>query len=177
MGIQQKLKIIFFILFLCLVSNGCGNKTTLSNKNNISVAQEKSNPNLEQNRKINTNVAQSTYKETENSLIVSLTDKNIKPMNEDDFIVSDGNNIINLDFPFKNFKINKKEKTIENNYVGETYLGEYIYKTYFHEYDDFDLYVSNLNYNVKNRNFDEYYITQITLKSSNFKTTRNQYWC
>lgn len=30
----------------------------------------------------------------------------------------------------------------------------------------------NTNYNLKNRNFDEYYITQITLKNSTFKTYR-----
>lgn len=37
---------------------------------------------------------------------------------------------------------------------------------------NFDIFVSNLNYNYKNRIFDEYYITQITIKNSTFKTHR-----
>ena len=98
--------------------------------------------------------------------------KDIKPLEALDFSVSDTKNSIRLDSPYKGFKIDKPEEKIDNNYVGETYSGEFIYKNYMHKYADFDLCDSNKNYNLKNRNFDEYYITQITLKNSTFKTYR-----
>lgn len=98
--------------------------------------------------------------------------KDIKPLDVFDFIVTDTKNNIILDSPYKEFKIDRPEKELENNYVGEIYSGEFVYKTYIHMFADFDLYVSNSNYNYKNRNFDEFYITQITLKNSNFKTSR-----
>jgi len=98
--------------------------------------------------------------------------KDIKPLEALDFSVSDTKNRISLDFPYKEFKIDKPEEKIDNNYVGETYSGEFVYKIYMHKYADFDLIVSNANYNLKNRNFDEYYITQIILKNSTFKTYR-----
>lgn len=99
--------------------------------------------------------------------------KDIKPLEPLDFSVSDTKNSIRLDSPYKEFKIDEPEEKLDNNYVGETYSGEFVYKTYMHQYADFDLYVSNSNYNLKDRNFDEYYITQITLKDSTFKTYRD----
>lgn len=96
----------------------------------------------------------------------------IKILEEKDFTVTDGKDSISLDTSYKNFKIDKEEKKLDNNYVGEYVSGEYTYKNFVHEYEDFSIYVSNINYNFKNRNFDEYYITQITLKNSNFKTFR-----
>jgi hypothetical protein len=96
----------------------------------------------------------------------------LRPLDDSDFIVSDGANDIVLDSIFSKFNPEKPEKQIENNYVGEEYVGDYAYKIFTHEYPDYDLYVSNLEYNIKNRNFDEYYITQITLTNSNYKTAR-----
>lgn len=96
----------------------------------------------------------------------------IKPLVYLDFSVSDSKNSIKLDTPYHEFKIDYPEEELDNYYVGETYLGEYVYKTYMHKYAEFDLYVSNTNYNLKNRNFDEYYITQITLSNSSFNTDR-----
>lgn len=87
-------------------------------------------------------------------------------------MVSDSIDSIKLDSPFKDFKNHKPEEKMDNNYVGETTFGEYVYKTYMHKYTDFHLYVSNLNYNLKNRSFDEYYIVQVNLTNFNFKTAR-----
>lgn len=96
----------------------------------------------------------------------------IKLIGASDFIVSDGSNSFRLDLPYKEFTYYKPEERSDNNYVGEVIADDYVYKTYMHKYPDFDIYVSNLNYNHKNRSFDEYYITQITLKNSNMKTSR-----
>jgi len=96
----------------------------------------------------------------------------IKPLTIEDFSVSDGENTIVLDFPYLDFNINLIEEEADNNYVGEINSGEFVYKVYFHNYLSFDLYTSNINYNIKNRDFDEYYITQITLKTPSFKTYR-----
>jgi len=89
-----------------------------------------------------------------------------------DFSVSDGMNTIQLDSSYENFRIEKTEKILDNNYVGNIFAGDFNYKYYIHEFEDFNLYTSNANYNLKDRNFDEYYITQITLLNSSFKTQR-----
>ena len=94
------------------------------------------------------------------------------PVGESDFIVTDGTNSIRLDLPYKEFTFHIPEVEFDNNYVGEIYSGEYVYKVFKHEYPDFIIFTSNLNYNLKNRSFDEYYITQITIKNSNIKTSR-----
>jgi hypothetical protein len=98
-----------------------------------------------------------------------------KALNRDDFKISDGNDTIILDTPYKDLSIRQSEiKTNNsiNNFVGNQVSGGYTYKYYSHQYDDFTLYISNANYNLKNRNFDEMHITQITLKTNNFKTPR-----
>ena len=96
----------------------------------------------------------------------------IKPLLMEDFTVTDGINSIVLDSLFDEFKTDEIEIKHDNNYVGEIYAGDFTYKVFFHEYANFDLYTSNTNYNLKNRNFDEYHITQITLKSQKYKTNR-----
>lgn len=98
---------------------------------------------------------------------------NSKSIQLSDFAITNGKSLIKLDSPFKGFKINIPEEKVVNNYIGETYAGDFVYKTYLHQYKDVDLYVSNANYNLKRRTFDEYYITQITVKKNIFKTPRN----
>jgi len=93
-----------------------------------------------------------------------------KPLGTQDFSVSDGKNTIVLDSPVMDLKIDLPKK--ETTYVGEVYSGDFVYKVHQHAYADFDLFASNANYNLKGRNFDDYHISQITLKSPNFKTFR-----
>ena len=97
----------------------------------------------------------------------------VKPLSESDFTIADGKSSIGLYKEFKDLKIEKQELKNENNYVGEIASGDYFYKYYIHNYDDFDLYLSNANYNLKGKKFDDRYIAQITLKNKcNFKTSR-----
>lgn len=96
----------------------------------------------------------------------------IEPLDTSDFIVSDEKNVITLDSLYTDFKAGEPENKIENNYVGEVYSDDYVYKTYLHEYPDYDLYVSNSSYNLKERDMYDYYITQITLKNSKYTTAR-----
>ena len=100
------------------------------------------------------------------------TTHDAESLKTEDFSVSDGKTAIILDSPFGDFKTDLPEEETGNNYVGEEYSGSFAYKVYQHSYADFDLYTSNRNFNLKGRNFDDYYIAQITLKSSNFKTYR-----
>ena len=93
-----------------------------------------------------------------------------KPLEAKDFSVSDEKTKIVLDSPFMDFKTDLPEE--ETSYVGEEYSGGFAYKVYQHRYADFDLYTSNRNYNFKGRGFDDYYISQITLKTPKFKTDR-----
>lgn len=157
---MKKILICILIIFICVSISACGEKTLKDN-----------NEDDEQIGKLPTNGAKinsPTPAETQSSNPT----KDIYPLEVLDFSVSDTKNSIRLDSPYKEFKIDKPEDKIDNNYVGETYSGEFVYKTYMHKYTDLDLYVSNANYNLKNRNFDEYYITQIALKNSTFKTYR-----
>lgn len=100
---------------------------------------------------------------------------NISSLNAADFTVSDGTNTVILDSDFSEFIPPIPEKQSENNYVGEEYSGDFVYKVFRHGYPDYALYVSNTNYNMKNRSFDEYYITQITFNNSNYQTARGIY--
>lgn len=157
---MKKVVICILIICICLSISACGEKILKDN-----------NESDKQVGTLSTDGAKNNSPTPAESQSSNHT-KDIKPLELLDFSVSDTKNSIRLDSPYKEFKIDKPEEKLENNYVGETYSGEFVYKTYMHKYADFDLYVSNANYNLKNRNFDEYYITQITLKNSTFKTYR-----
>ncbi len=96
-----------------------------------------------------------------------------KSLIEGDFAIIDGKSKIELYTAFKDLKIEKQELKTENNFVGETNSDGFVYKYYMHQYDEFDLYISNANYNIKGKKIDDRYISQITLKKeSGFKTPR-----
>jgi hypothetical protein len=97
-----------------------------------------------------------------------------KEIAEEDFTITqvNGQQQISLDAPFKDFVTDETEMQTEDNYVGETYSGDTAYKTYMHQYENFNLYISNTYYNTKNRNFDDYYITQIDVTAPAYQTTR-----
>lgn len=144
----MKRYILCFFLLMCFLLSGCGEEHL-----------------DDVNRTVLTEVEGS---DTHNNISVEI----INPIELSDFIVTNGDSIIKLDYPYNKFEIDLPEITLENNYVGEIYVGDIVYKTYMHKYDDFTLYTSNLNYNLKDRKFDDYYITQITLKTPEFKTMR-----
>ena len=105
------------------------------------------------------------------------TINSLKSLGEEDFSVSDSKNSIQLDIPFFSLNIDTPKKTDENMsshiyFVSYVYSGVYVYKVYTQEYYDITIYISNYNYNFKGRDFDDYFITQITLVNSNFKTYR-----
>mgnify|MGYP000374151991 CR=1 FL=1 len=154
---MKKLVAYLLIACICFFSSACGDKTHQGEINN-------------QVSSVSTGGTEYNSNTPDDPGSDPVDD--IKPLEASDFSVSDAKNSINLDSPYKDFKIDLQEEELDNNYVGETYSGDFVYKTYIHSYADFDIYVSNTNYNIKNRNFDEYYITQIVLKNSNFKTYR-----
>ncbi len=168
----MKKLVMFMLIVTSITICGCDNKPSMdSSKWNLDM-QQATTPKIKTNEETNNTPADISSENFNSTHSVNSAKIDIEPIKASDFIVSDGINSIKLDSPFKDFKYHKPEEKIDNNYVGETISGEYTYKTYMHKYPDFDLYASNLNYNLKNRSFDEYYITQITLKNSIFKTAR-----
>lgn len=149
-------KLVIIIMMICILLMGCKH---VVQKNEITSKDELQSAESEDPEK---SKIQETSPEVEG----------IKPIDVSDFILSDGSNSIELDSLYDDFKTNELEEKVENNYVGEIYTEEYVYKVFSHTYTDFDLYTSNSNYNLKNRDFDEYHITQITLKNSNYTTAR-----
>jgi hypothetical protein len=107
-----------------------------------------------------------------NTLGYSVNNEKIAPLAIEDFKVADGKTSIKLDSPYNEFKYDQPEIKVENNFVGESRKGQCVYKFYMHTYRDFVIYTSNINYNDKNRSIDKYYISQITLKTTRFKTAR-----
>ncbi|ACL75915.1 hypothetical protein [Ruminiclostridium cellulolyticum] len=168
----MKKLVLFMLIAASITICGCDNKTSIDSSNRNSGMRQAATLKIKTNEQTNNRPADKTSENSNSTQTVNSAKKDIEPIKVSDFIISDGIDSIKLDSPFKEFKYHKPEEKIDNNYVGETTSGEYTYKTYMHKYPDFDLYVSNLNYNLKNRNFDEYYITQITLNNSNFKTAR-----
>lgn len=157
------------ILSICILLTSCDVK--IDNNPNTSSAIE-SKINARSKTTDNTIEALRTNEKTIQKNTTSHESKSDEPLDIKDFTVTVGENDITLDTPYKDLKLDKEEKKIDNNYVGETTSGDTTYKNYMHQFNDFDIYVSNSYYDTKNRNFDEYYITQIMLKTSAFKTAR-----
>lgn len=154
----------------CLVMSACDGKASVDDKEPISTQQKSIDNNLD--KKEEDNSTDILPEETESNDLINNDLIKIEPLSALDYSVIHGNDIIQLDSDFPNFKPYMPEEKIENNYVGEMFSGEYMYKVFMHQYPDYDLYVSNANYNLKNRNFDEYFITQITLKNTSYETAR-----
>ena len=92
-------------------------------------------------------------------------------LQEDDFTVTGGQDRITLDDPFREFKTAKKEKSFE--LVGWVAAGRENYKYIVHMYPGFQIVTSNENFGLKNRKFDDRYISVIMLgNGSDYKTAR-----
>ncbi|MCX7710600.1 MAG: hypothetical protein N2484_12235 [Clostridia bacterium] len=92
-----------------------------------------------------------------------------KALEENDFVLSDGKNNIALDIKYENFK---DYKETQSSFLGEFFYGDFAYRFYLHEFEGFSIYSSNARYDVKNRDFNEYYIVNVFVKDSVFKTAR-----
>lgn len=97
-----------------------------------------------------------------------------QPKKREEFTIksSESDERIALDSRFSELKTESPQIAIENNYVGEIASGFHQYKYFMYKFEDFDLYVSNLKYNEKDRHFDDYYISQITLTTNRYETWR-----
>lgn len=96
-------------------------------------------------------------------------------LNKSDLTFSDGVDTIVLDTLYEDFETREAENKAENsvdNYVGEVSVGEHIYRTYTHQYEDFIIYTSNMNYPYKCDDINTYYITQIDLINDKYMTAR-----
>lgn len=98
--------------------------------------------------------------------------KKPEPLDASDFILYNSTDTVTLESFYPEFYYSKPEIPMENNYVGEIYLGEYMYKVYQHDYEDFDLFTSNYKYDQRDGNMHNYYIMQITLKTEALQTSR-----
>lgn len=108
-------------------------------------------------------------------LLCACQSAGIKQLESEDFSVYSEKNTIELGSLFEDFIENSTEKEEGNDYVGEIYKEDQpYYKVYVHYFADFDIYISNINYDVENRDFDTYIIQQITLKTSVYKTNRDR---
>lgn len=98
--------------------------------------------------------------------------KKPEPLDASDFILYNSTDTVTLESFYPEFYYSKPEIPMENNYVGEMYLGEYRYKVFQHDYEDFDLFTSNYKYDQRDRKEYHYYIMQITLKTEALQTSR-----
>lgn len=104
----------------------------------------------------------------------SESEPDIQQLKVEDFKVYSEKNTIELGSLYEKFTENNTEKEEGFDYVGEIYKeNQPCYKVYNHYYADFDMYTSNLNYDVENRDFNTYIIQQITLKTPVYKTNRD----
>ncbi|WP_310603871.1 hypothetical protein [Anaerosporobacter sp.] len=170
-------RIVLLGMVLCmLVGNvGCSStKKVNENLNRIEAEQgeDTAGQNIEQETSQENQEDQTTQENIEN------VPKEIAPINASDFAITDGENLVLLDSLYDDFETPEEE--IEkgasvNNYVGEVYVGEYVYKTFYHNFKDFNIYTSNTNYTFRGVDFDTYYITQIDLRTDKYKTARGAY--
>lgn len=100
------------------------------------------------------------------------TDKQSKPLEEKDLTVRSKEEQITLDAHYSDLKVNEDSLNQEGTLLTSEMIGDYYYKYYMHEYTDFKIVTSNLNYNVKGEDFNTYYMVQIDLKTPVFETMR-----
>lgn len=164
-------KIICLLLVLTLNIIGCSNynlgnlHNNDSDNNDIQIQNDTQDIQTSENDVYYHNVTLSdeTFK-------LEDTENNISGLNDNDFVITDNIDTI-LGSKYSDFATQKV--VISSSYVGEIRSeNNIIYKFFHHSYDDFDLYTSNINYDIKNHNFEEYYISQLTIKSDRFKTSR-----
>ncbi|HEX3077616.1 MAG TPA: hypothetical protein VHQ24_12200 [Lachnospiraceae bacterium] len=199
---MKRLLLIGMILCMALVNNGCNTSKENDNLSSIEAGQVVDQGNSEQQKdqgKDQVNKVQDSeiqqksqdQQKSEDQQKNEVQQENqdnkvnqtepvqrnieIEPLNESDFIVSDGTNEITLDSLYDNFTTTEKEIDThgsENNYVGEIYVGDSMYKVFSHTYKNFTIYTSNLNYDYKKADFDTYYITQIDITGGDYSTSR-----
>lgn len=99
---------------------------------------------------------------------------NKKHLNVSDFIVTNDEVWIILNESYHLFE--QKRMVGEQNYhnfIGGFIFGDYYYKLNQHDYNDFSLVTSNVNYDKKLIGMDDdYVISSITLKNKNYKKLR-----
>lgn len=171
-------KIVLLGMIFCMILGNAGCKTNMANENQNSIVEEsntkQNNTTEEQVNSLKNN--QGDSKEDQKTKSETKEDKKIEPMSESDLTVTDGVNKITLDSLYDDFKTTDKEEKVnasDNNYVGEIYMqNDTAYKVYFHVYNDYTIYTSNINYDYKKADFDTYYIMQIAINGDKYETAR-----
>jgi hypothetical protein len=196
---MKRLLLIGMILCMALVNNGCNTNKENDHLSSIEAGQVVDQSNSKQQKEqgkdqVNEVQESEDQQESEDHQVNEHQQENqdklvnqtqttkvnkgivpIEPLNASDFIVSDGTNKITLDSLYDNFTTTEKEintHASENNYVGEIYVGDSIYKVFSHTYKNFTIYTSNLNYDYRKADFDTYYITQIDITGGDYSTAR-----
>ncbi len=98
--------------------------------------------------------------------------KNTGSLKASDFSITDGKETISLDSSFKNFKTSSEELAVDDHADGEVMFNNVTYKYFVYRYNDFNLYTSNAHYDLKKRNAEDQYISNIILKNQNYRTPR-----
>lgn len=146
---MKKIKYIVRLYFILIICTACAG--------NVTRAEFKSYE-IEETKDENTNSEKSQ--------------ETIGFLQPSDFAVTDGQNEIVLDRLYGNMELDKPEITEEAIYVGEIYGKNGVYQYYVHEYEDLTIYISNANWNLKDRKADDYYTAQIELNNTVFRTFR-----
>lgn len=164
-------KIVLVGMVLCMLLGNVGCNTNKDSGDQDNIVNESITKDKQQNEKENN--TEDNYTDDD---IQTGDDKQIEPMNDSDLTVTDGENNITLDARYDDFKTTDKELDVsgsENNYVGEIYMeNDIMYKVFSHEYNDFTLYSSNINYDNKEAESDTYYIMQMVIHGDQHETAR-----
>lgn len=90
-----------------------------------------------------------------------------------DFAVTDGQSEFVLDQLYDELNIDKEKFDKDSVYVGIIKgASGFSYDYFSREFEDLSVYTANANFDLKNRDIGYYYVAQITLKTSTFKTPR-----
>ncbi|WP_310602519.1 hypothetical protein [Anaerosporobacter sp.] len=172
---MKRIVLFGMIVYMVLGNVGCSS-TKKINENLNRIEMEQREDTAEQKTEQETSQEnQEDHDTQENSGNVP---KEIVPMNASDLAVTDGENMVLLDSLYDGFETTEEEietETSENHFVGEIYVDEYVYKTYFHQFKDFEIYTSNTEYPLKGEDMHTYHIRQISLLTDKYRTARGAY--
>jgi len=90
-----------------------------------------------------------------------------------DFAVTDGQSEFVLDQLYDELKIDKEKFDKDSVYVGIIKgASGFSYDYFSREFEDLSVYTANVNFDLKDRDIGYYYVAEIVLKTSTFKTPR-----
>lgn len=168
--LKKYIKVISIVVILFFVLTAC--KSSVMNYVNQETTTRDMSDTSQNSKEATNNIKSRNSTELEKSAETKKTEetKGILPLADEDFLLSDGKNVLELGLVFKNFSSPEPGKG--SDYVGQSYNGDQPYDVYVHYYKDFDIFISDMGKGEVPPYTAPIIIEQIYLNTKKYKTNR-----